>query len=360
MESVIRRWPEQFRAGLRAAASVPADLSREASAKWEALAKAGPFSSVLVAGMGASWMPGGLVQEAGLSTVPISIHRGYGLSDGLSVNTLVVVSSFSGNTEETLSAYDAAKAARLPLVGIAAGGELERWCATDGVPFVSIPADPPTMQPRSATGYTVGILVQLLSRLGLAAPNAVDTVEGLEERLGTFMDTARARGEKIADAITGATPVVYASDRFPTVARVWKIKFNENAKTPAFWNVFPELNHNEMIGWTQSGRPAPRSLGEVGSLGEGRSNPHGAFHLVLLRDADDHPRVLKRFEITLALLRETGLPASIVPIEGSTMTEKIFSTLLVGDWASYTLALALGTDPSPVPMVEDLKRRLKE
>jgi glucose/mannose-6-phosphate isomerase len=94
--------------------------------------------------------------------------------------------------------------------------------------------------------------------------------------------------------------------------------------------------------------------------GEGRTAPHGRFHLVLLRDADDHPRVLRRFDVTLALLRETGVSASILPIEGTTLIEKFFATLLVGDWASYTLALALGVDPSPVSMVEDLKKRLKE
>lgn len=330
MERVIRRSPEQFEAGMRAAASVPA----------EALAKAGPFTDVLVVGMGGSWMAGSLVREAGLCKVPIAIHRGYGLpAASLPKTTLVVASSFSGNTEEVLSAYDAARAARLPLLGISAGGTLKERCVSDGIPFVSIPADPPTMQPRSATGYQVGILARLLANLGVASEGAVEALEGLEPRLTAFMDTARERGEALVPPLEHATPIIYASDRFQDVARIWKIKFNENAKTPAFWNVFPELNHNEMIGW---------------------SNPHGAFHVILLRDADDHPRVQKRFDITRSLLQEKGVSASVVPLEGNSLVEKIFSALLVGDWASYTLALALGVDPSPVPMVEELKRRLKE
>lgn len=336
MEGIIRRSPEQFAAGLRAATQVPLP--------------SGPFAQVLVAGMGGSWMAGALVRDAGLSAVPIAIHRGYGIPQHLPPETLVIASSFSGNTEEPLSTYDAARAAGLSVLGVAAGGELERRCTSDGVPFVKIPADPPTMQPRSATGYGVGILTQILARTGLATPNAVNEIERLGAFLQNSMETARQQGEALVPVLTNTTPIVYASDRFPALAQIWKIKINENAKTPAFWNVFPELNHNEMIGWSKIGR----------SLGEGRTQPHGTFHVVLLRDADDHPRVQKRFDITLALLREKGIASSIVPITGTTLTEKMFSTLLIGDWASTALALAYGIDPSPIPMVEDLKKRLQE
>lgn len=324
MEAVIVRSPGQLAAGLQAAVGVTVP--------------GGPFSSVLLAGMGGSWMAGALARDAGLARVPIVIHRGYDLPSGVARDTLVIASSFSGNTEETLSAYAAARAARLPLLGVAAGGELEQRCTADRVPFAKIPSHPPTMQPRSATGYTVGILTQVLAQCGLASPDAVATVEALGDRLAAFMDIARARGEALVPPLVSATPIVYASDRWATVARIWKIKMNENAKTPAFWNVFPELNHNEMIGWTA---------------------PHGRFHVVLLRDTEDHPQVQKRFDATLTLLREKGISASLVPIEGTTLIEKCFSTLLVGDWASYQLALVLGVDPSPVPMVEDLKNRLK-
>jgi glucose/mannose-6-phosphate isomerase len=284
--------------------------------------------------------------------VPIHIHRSYELPERLpaGTRTLVIASSFSGNTEETLSAYEAARAAGLPLAGVAAGGELEKRCGRDGVPFVRIPADPPTMQPRNATGYTVGILTRLLARAGLATTETVTAVERLGDYLTAFMKTARERGEALVPKLTDVTPVIYAADRFATVAQIWKIKLNENAKTPAFWNVFPELNHNEMIGWSKTPR----------SRREGRTTPPGTFHLVFLQAADDHPRVRRRFETTRALLHEQGISASLVPIEGQTVLEQTFSTLLVSDWASYGLALARGVDPSPVPMVEELKKRLKE
>ncbi|TSC64322.1 MAG: glucose/mannose-6-phosphate isomerase [Parcubacteria group bacterium Gr01-1014_106] len=346
MEDTIRQSPGQFVAGLRAAEQVALP--------------AGRFSHILLAGLGGSWMAGALVREAQLTSVPITIHRSYDLPRALPSGTLVIASSFSGNTEETLSAYAAARSAGLPLLGIAAGGELEKRCTQDGIPFLKIPADPPTMQPRSATGYGVGILAQVLARLGCATPDAVSAVGTLGASLQQAMEPARARAETLVPPLVQATPIIYASDRFETVARIWKIKINENAKTAAFSNVFPELNHNEMIGWSKIPRsrlPA-EALAKAG--GEGRSQPHGAFHIILLRDPADHPRIQKRFDITLALLQEKGISSSIVPITGASLPEKIFSTLLLGDWMSTLLALALGINPSPVPMVEDLKRRLKE
>lgn len=325
MEDVITRSPVQLLAGLAAAQHVP--LPAES------------VDAVVVAGMGGSWMAAQLVRDTGLAAVPLFIHRSYGLPGSLRGTSLVIASSYSGNTEETLSAYDAARSAGHPIVGIAAGGELERRCAADGVPFIRIPADPPTMQPRCATLYGVGILTETLARLSLTASDARERIRSLNGFLAASMAAARTRGEALAPAFTACTPVIYASDAYATVARIWKIKVNENAKTPAFWNVFPELNHNEFVGWASSRDP---------------------FHLLMLRDPEDHPRILQRMEITTALLRTIGVPATMVPIEGGTRLEKMFSTLLMGDWFSYRLALELGVDPSPVTMVEDLKKRLKD
>ena len=325
MEEVIRRSPEQFVAGMKAAERVSLP--------------SGPLTHVLIAGMGGSWMGGQLIADAGLVTVPVLVHRNYDLPSLPSSRTLVIASSFSGNTEETLSAYAAARAAGFPLIGVAAGGELERRCAADGATFLKIPADPPSMQPRSATGYSVGIFAQIFTRLELATPGAVEALTALPVYLSSIMESARRRGGELALPLASMTPIVYGSAAFGTVAQIWKIKINENAKTPAFTNVFPELNHNEMIGWT---------------------NPHGTFHALFLLEPDAHPRLRKRIESTAELLRPHGVSGTLVPIEGRTRLEQIFGTLLVGDWLSYALALALGVDPSPVQMVEDLKKRLKE
>lgn len=296
------------------------------------------IEKILWCGMGGSWMAGALLKESGLLTVPLEIHRSYGLPDGATDKTLVIASSFSGNTEETLSAYEEAKKRNLALVGVSSGGKLEEKCTLDGVPFLKIPVNPPTMQPRCGTGYFVGIFAQFLSRLGLAVPDAVSQEESLVSYLESVKENARKIGEELAPQLTSVTPVIYSSIDYQTVARIWKIKINENSKTAAFWNYFPELNHNEMVGWT---------------------SPKGSFHVIILRDENDHPSNLKRMEITSSILQEKGIRVSIVPIAGGTKLERMFSTLLIGDWLSYRLALELGVDPSPVAMVEDFKKRLK-
>jgi glucose/mannose-6-phosphate isomerase len=144
-------------------------------------------------------------------------------------------------------------------------------------------------------------------------------------------------GKKIAEDVAGKTPVVYASTKFKSLAMIWKIMFNENAKTPAFWNFFPELNHNEMIGFTK---------------------PQGLFHLVVLRDLNDYPRNLKRSETTVDILKAYGTNATIVDMPEDGTLYHIFSTLQIGCWASYYLALKYEIDPTPVDMVEELKVEL--
>lgn len=336
MEQIILDSPKQFAAGLAEAAKVKIP-ERD-------------YAQVVVAGMGGSWMAAALVAEAGLARVPIHIHRTYGLPARLDPSrrdpsrTLVIASSFSGNTEEVLSAYDAAREAGLPLVGTSTkrdsrhtSSKLAQRCEADGVPFVKIPAAPEDMQPRSATGYGVGIVVGLLEQCGLATDEARGNVVALEAFLTGAMQAAREEGERLAGEVGEAVPVIYAPQRYETVARIWKIKFNENAKTAAFWNVFPELNHNEMIGWTR---------------------PGGAFRLVLLSDPDAHPRIGRREEVTREMVQPRGVESSMIVMEGSNPCEKIFRALLVGDWASYEVALRLDQDPTPVPMVEEFKKRL--
>ena len=325
MEAIILDSPAQFMEGWKAAAGLGS--------------LGGPFTNIRLAGMGGSWMAAALVREAGLSQVPIHIHRTYGLPEKLrKEGTLVIASTFSGDTAEVISAYEAAREGNFALVGIASKGELPSLCGQHGTPFVRIPAVPLGMQPRCATGYTVGILTRLLVEHGLATEGAEEAIRSLGGALEASMDTARQLGKNLVPALSQATPVVYAACQYETVARIWKIKFNENAKTPAFWNVFPELDHNELVGWTDRRRP---------------------FHLVLLGDASDDARILARFKKTAKLLREHEVYSSEIPIEGGSHVEKVFRTLLIGDWASYELALELKHDPTPVDLVEEFKDRMK-
>jgi glucose/mannose-6-phosphate isomerase len=332
MESVIRGFPRQFRAGIQAA-----DEALQA-AKDKGTLPPGPFGGVLLAGMGGSWMPGALARDAKLARVPILIHRNYDLPDPIHLqDPLVIASTFSGNTEETLSAYEGARDRPLPVVGVTCGGKLGDLCRDDGKLWVPIPADPPNMQPRCATGYTVGILTRLLEELDLAQAGAVAALWGLEDSLQAFVEPARKEAKRLLPNLLQATPVIYSSPTYATVARIFKIKINENSKTAAFWNVFPELNHNEMVGWTK---------------------PQGPFRVIYLRDPEDDARVLKRMDLSKELFSEHGLSVVEVPIEGESLLEKMFRTLQIADWASYELALELGEDPSPVEMIETFKGRM--
>ena len=181
MENIIRRWPQQFLAGMAAAADVPVP--------------SGVFRQVLLAGMGGSWMAAAVLRDARLTAAPLRIHRSYGLPDDVAPDTLVVAYSFSGNTEETLSAYDAARAAGLPLGCVSFAGWLQQRAQREGGGDIRIPADPPHMQPRSATGYGIGILLRLLGRMSLAAPEAETTLLRTAERLQAFMDAGGENGK---------------------------------------------------------------------------------------------------------------------------------------------------------------------
>jgi glucose/mannose-6-phosphate isomerase len=151
------------------------------------------------------------------------------------------------------------------------------------------------------------------------------------------MGTHEKMGQELAKKLSGKTPVVYASPKYKSVAMVWKIKINENAKTPAFWNFFPELNHNEMVGFT---------------------NPQGKFFIIMLKDTDDNPKNLKRYQATADLLNGIGIDSEIIDMEGNNVFLKMFSSINYADWASYYLALAYGQDPTPVDLVEKLKKIL--
>src|SRR3990167_8725854 len=179
-------------------------------------------------------------------------------------------------------------------------------------------------------------MFQLLINQGLI-PDTTSELLALAGKLNEHMEHHENQGKELASKIRGKTPVIYSSPKYKPVAMIWKIKINENAKTPAFWNFFPELNHNEMVGYT---------------------NPQGNFFIILLKDQDDDSRNLKRYETTARLLSEKGIDSEIIEMEREDAFSKMFSSLNLADWTSYYLALEYKQDPTPVLMVESLKKIL--
>lgn len=301
----------------------------------------GTFNNVVVSGMGGSSLPidilrtylNSLYQTKEIKEFELIQNRTYSLPHESYNKCLNIFSSYSGSTEETLASLKEAIENNLPSIGIATGGKLIEMCQASSVPFIILPAG---VEPRYATGYFFGSILQILVNQGMITDKVDDTL-ALSDRLEKEVLRLEDRGEELAESLVGKTPVIYASDKFRSVAMIWKIKINESATSPAFYNVFPELNHNEMAGW---------------------GRPQGKFQIITLLDKSEHPQIVKRMHITADLLKEKGVPTTIIEMEGSDVLNKIFNTLLLGDWVAYYLALSYGQDPTPAKMVNDFKKLL--
>lgn len=326
LRRVLLESPDQFKTGFELAKNIKVE---------------GAFNKIMISGMGGSALPGNLLRiylndlhsANGKKHLPIYQNRFYSLPPESFDNCLNIISSFSGTTEETISSFNQALENKLTCVGISSGGDIERICKENNIPHVKLPVPYPNFQPRVATGYFFAAILQLLINHGLTEDSSAEILSQAE-KLKSEVTNLESRGKELASKIKGQTPVIYSSAKYKGVAMVWKIKFNEHAKTPAFWNFFPELNHNEMIGYT---------------------NPQGKFFIIMLRDPQDNPKNLNRFEATAGLLKEKGVDVETINFDGESVFYKIFSSLVLGDFAAYYLALEYGQDPTPVEMVERLK-----
>ncbi|MBI4091935.1 MAG: bifunctional phosphoglucose/phosphomannose isomerase [Candidatus Levybacteria bacterium] len=331
LRQVILETPGQFEVGFSLAKNIKVE---------------GEFSNVTISGMGGSALPANLLRtycNSLFKTHPnykpfeIYINRYYSLPpESHSSNTLNFISSYSGNTEEAISSLEEAHMAGLKFVGFSSGGKVEELCKQYGAPHIKLPIPNPNFQPRMGTGYFFASMFQLLVNQGLI-PDISSELLSLAGKLRQHMGEHENQGKELAGKLRGKTPVIYSSPKYEPAAMIWKIKINENAKTPAFWNFFPEANHNEMVGFT---------------------NPQGKFFIIMLKDSDDDPRNLKRYEATQKLLQEKGIESEIVEMYGNDVFSKMFSSLNLADWTSYYLALEYGQDPTPVDMVESLKKIL--
>lgn len=299
----------------------------------------GQFDSIILAGMGGSGHPGDLLNALHLPSVPLLVHRDYGLPSGQAKwrkKPLVIVSSYSGNTEEALSAYAAAQKEGHALLINTSGGKLQKLSQKESLPLTLI--DYAGMQPRHTLFASFVGIYTALKNSGLVEDITSDLRRCAEALEATVLEL-EAPAKALAASLKGHTPVYTSSETLAFAAKNLKIQTNENAKTPAFWNQFPELNHNEMLGFT---------------------NPQGKFHVVILRDEDDHPRVKARMDVTKELYQGWGVEVTDVDIPGTTSLEKIFNAIIFGLWTTYYLALACSIDPIPVEGVENFKARLKE
>lgn len=321
MIAAVRGLPEHFNAGWRATGDVGVDLR-------------GAIDRIVVTALGGSAFPADLLQLA--VTCPVIVSRDYVVHAHLDARTLVIASSFSGNTEETLSAFDDAGRRGAPRVALTSGGRLAKRADEVGVPVIRLEKPFPEFQPRAATAMFVGALGRICQNLGLA--DGLEAIfEAVAERIRRMTDVD-ARAVKLAADLRGRIPVILATAPFgAAAARIIKIKCNENAKIAAFWNVLPEFDHNELVGFTER---------------------HGPFSVVVLRDPRCAPRMAHRVEMTGRTLVENGVPVHAVDLPDAPPLEQAFSALYLFDFVTCRLALQAGVDPNPVAMIESFKASL--
>lgn len=303
--------------------------------------------NIVVIGMGGSAIGGDLVRSylSGRLVIPFTVCRHYALPEYVDDETLVIASSYSGNTEETLSALDDALGRKAMIAGLTTGGTLAEVAQLNGFPCLTLPAG---LQPRAALGYSFVPILILLEKLGLikdASREITGVIEFLKQSREQYIEdsaTAANPAKKLATAIHGKLPVIYSGPTLTdTVGVRWKGQICENGKCLSFVNQYAEFNHNELVGWSDV----------VG--------PHaGHLAVINLRDADDHPRITRRMDIVHGIIESHGVPVYEIRSIGNTPLQRMFSLIQLGDFVSYYLAILNSVDPTPVDAIEKLKQAL--
>jgi glucose/mannose-6-phosphate isomerase len=271
----------------------------------------------------------------------VTVHKDYGLPGwAVAARPAVVAVSHSGNTEETISGVEAAAAAALSVAITATGGALLALAHESGLPLLVVPPGP---QPRAAAGYLAGATLRLLESAGVVTA----TVPALEEAATVVASLLEGPAEELAqdlaDTLAGRIVIVYGAGPITAAAAGrWKTQINENGKAPAWWSLFPELDHNEIVGW-----------------GANAAAHRDVMAVVFLEDPDDPHRIRVRADLTARLMEGIRI-AGRVGTRGAGPLARLFSLVVVGDLLSVLLAERSGVDPVPVEVIEKLKKLLKE
>ena len=301
--------------------------------------------AIVVAGMGGSALAADVVKVLlGQSLrVPFDVVKGYALPAYADKDTLVIASSHSGNTEETVACMNEAIARGCQMAAIATGGQVKEIAAAHDIMFAEIPHD---TQPRMGMIYNLRVLLRILVEFGLAKKTVYDDLAATEAWLHEESDlwvkempTERNYAKQLALIAVGKTPVFYGGSLMAPVAYKWKISWNENAKNVAFWKYLPEFNHNEFLGWTS--HPVEK--------------PFAVFDLV---SELENPRVLKRFALSDKLLSGRRPKSTVVPIEGETLLKQMLWGCVLADFVSIYVAILNGVDPTQVDLIEKFKKEL--
>lgn len=294
----------------------------------------GTYQRIIIAGMGGSALAGILLKDY-CADLEVIVHRDYGLprmAQEKLGQSLVIANSYSGNTEETIDAFETAIGMGIHTIAIATGGKLLEIAKKGDTPYIQIPMT--GAQPRLALGLSVVAILKAIGR-----EEDLSVLYELQQHLRA--SDFEQQGATIAKELGNKIPIIYASERNRVIPYLWKINFNETAKIPAFFNAFPELNHNEMSGF--DAQPSTKALSDK-------------FAVILLSDKEDNPRIQKRMEVFKKMLDDRGLPIHRIELQGKNFFEKVFSSMILSEWTAYHLGTNYGVETEQVPMIEEFKK----
>ncbi|MCU0861571.1 MAG: bifunctional phosphoglucose/phosphomannose isomerase [Methanomassiliicoccales archaeon] len=309
--------------------------------------KVAPLSKpkgIAICGMGGSAVGGDIMADhaVAVSDVPVCVVRGVELPRWVSNASLVVMVSYSGNTWEVLDLYERAKERSCHLVSVTSGGRLMELSEADGIPIVRVPKG---LQPRAALGYLLGAEGAVLDAAGLSTMRkdlslAQLAMADLRMNLSPGVPSSSNMAKKTALKLKGRIPVVYAPRNLRTVAYRWQTQINENSKMMAFSGEFPEMNHNQIVGWA-----------------EGQAD--SGLLPVFLKPVTAKGNLGEKMEVAMQLIREAKVQPLAIELSGRTTLESALMGIMLGDFVSFYLAMLKGVDPTPVSSIEELKRRMR-
>lgn len=333
MAEFLYELPDQFQHGATMEINIPERYFKK-------------HNNVLVTGLGGSAIGGDILRTCAgrQANLPVIVNRGYHIPAFVDSNTLFFAVSYSGNTEETLSAYQEAVAKEANIICITSGGTLSEWAKRDGNMLINVPAG---LVPRAAVGYLFAPLAIVMEKLILlegAAEELQETAKvlrNLRAKINPDVDISTNQARIIAAQLKDSLPVIWGNSSISeTAALRWKAQLNENAKCPAYYNVFPELNHNEIVGFE-----VPADLIAKTSI-------------IVLKDYDDGKQIRKRMAVTADIIKDKVKNIIEVESDGNSFLARFFSLIYIGDYVSFYLAQEYGINPSPVEVIDYLKEEL--
>jgi len=299
------------------------------------------LNNIVVSGMGGSAISGDLL-KCFLNEeikIPLIVNRYYSVPDYVNPKTLVIISSYSGNTEESISSLQDALKKKCGIIVISTGGKVKEIAQQNNLPWIRLQEG---FQPRYALGTSFFTLLKLLQSLKLIREqdNIVNEIIALWKEKGSEYSREENPALDYAEQLTGFIPLIYTSSVFESIGYRLKCQFNENSKLHAFNNVLPELNHNEIISW------------------ETFLDKQINLKLITVTDKNYHPKINKRFEITSELAKAAGVEIISLQSNSENLKVRIMDLIYLGDWITYYLAVLRGFDPSEINNINVLKQRL--